>query len=108
MNGLGVDSVGHLLVSNVQLAGGSAVTASQTEARSARVTVAQLGNPLADWLEVAAWSLTQTEYCATVAVQLAGMSSHTAELGSACRQAVSWIEQLCLKIASDGELTDTP
>jgi hypothetical protein len=93
-----------LLLSNTQLAGGSAVMASQTAAESTRMSVAQLGSLLTDWFEAAAWSLTQAEYCATVAVHVEGIPSQAAEPGEDCRQSVSWLVQFCLMMSSEGKL----
>ena len=60
--------------SGVQLAGGAAPEKSQTAAKSARVTVAQLASPLTVWEKAAAWSAMHVEYSATVAVQGEGRS----------------------------------
>jgi len=60
-------------MTDMQLAGGSAVVKFQTASRSAIVTVAQLANSATLWFRASVLSTMQAEYCATVAVQFAGM-----------------------------------
>jgi hypothetical protein len=88
-----MSKVGHSPVTSVQLAGRSAVMKSQTEARSGRVTVAQLASALTCWLKSAALSVMQVKYCATVALQFAVMLVQLATAGPPCRQVDSWVVQ---------------
>lgn len=100
---MGVGSVrsGHLVaVSASQLAGVVGVMTSQTAEMVALVDAAQLGRPSTAVLKAVTSSLMQAEYCATVAVQVEGMSLQpglsaepTPEL--ACVQLVSCSVQIC-------------
>src|SRR6266567_1412640 len=97
-------------MSEAQLAGGEPpVCASKTADVPALVSVLQLGSPVTVWVKAVASSLMQAEYCATVAVQLAGRSLQPGLVNappSPLRQALSWLVQFCCSTASDGALLD--
>jgi hypothetical protein len=87
--------VAQMSVTVVQLAGGLAVTKLQIAAKSASVTVAQPASPFTPSLKAEASSVMQVEYCATVAVQPAGMALQLAMAELAFRHALCWLAQFC-------------
>ena len=94
-------------VTDVQLAGGSAVTKAQTASRSDILTVAQAARRLTPSLKAAVLSMMQAEYCDTVAVQVAGMAAQLGVAGPASRHVLSWLLQFSCSLASEGALLDT-
>jgi hypothetical protein len=88
-----MSKVGHLSVTDMQLAGRSPVMKAHTASKSGCVTVAQLASALTFWLKSATLSVTQTVYSATVAVQFAAMLVQLAMAGPLCRHAASLLEQ---------------
>jgi hypothetical protein len=90
-----MSKVGHLSVTDVQLAGLSPVMKSQTAAKSDSVTVAQLASAPTFSLKRVTVSVMQVKYCATVALQFAEMLVQLATAEPPCRQVASWPEQFC-------------
>jgi hypothetical protein len=89
-----MSKVGHRLVTDVQLAGSAAVMKFQIDSESSSVTVAQLASVPTCWLKLAALSVMQVKYCATVALHFAEMLVQLATAGPLCKQAASWLAQL--------------
>jgi hypothetical protein len=85
-------------MSDAQLAGGSAAIAFKISDALDRISIAHTGNPLTSWMKAVTSSAMQAAYCATVAVQVAGISlqPRLSDHGlSTCWHDVSLLVQFC-------------
>src|SRR4051812_16771926 len=97
---------GQVSISEAQLAGGRLDWASKIGAVSVRV--AQLASAPTVWMKAVTSALMQATYCATVAVQVDGMSLHPrlSAHGSVDWQDISLLVQFCCVLATVGALLD--
>ena len=110
-SGPGGDSSGHVFISEAQLAGGAPAIAFKISDAFERTSAEHIGKPFTSWMKAVTSSLMHAEYCATVAVQVAGRSlqPRLSAHGSALpRHEVSLFVQLVCSCASVGALLDAP
>ena len=111
LSGPGGDSSGQVFIREAQLAGGAAAMAFKMSDAFERISIEHIGKPPTSWMNAATSSLMQAEYCATVAVQVDGMSLQPRL--SAHGSAVPWHDvslfaQFDCNCASVGALLEAP